>query len=887
LKKVRFGVLAALGAVVVLGAAPLSAQDAPMPAAAADGSATSAPPINSAPPVPAGTDSAATPGAAPAAVVPMPGTPAANSDATSSSPLETPSATSPVAPANVPSPNGAPAPAADAAGTAAAPAVLTTPPVSNAGDQPVTITADGDNSYIGDLATADDNVIITYKGDTIYADHAIYDRSTKVVTLTGDVRIYTGDRVYRGDVVTYNLDTKAMTSANFKSLDFPREIWGKDVSTPDQNHYRIHDANFTTSNEAHPSFHLEATTMEYRVADEVVMKNVLLYIGDVPVMYFPIFVQSLKDSRPVYQFDIGNSGKFGAFIDNKYNFVLGNNMRGTAELDYREKRGYAGGVDVQYYPTTKSDILLRTYYAQDYLYASPNPNFPRSHGDVDGNSNVFDGVPSENRYAISYQQHLNFSEDFSSIADLNKWSDPWVTRDYFPSEYQQQNQPPNFIEGVEYNPNFTMDLLVMPQANPFFQTTERLPEFGVDAKQQHIFNSPIEYSSTNSVVNFQQRFANTANFEYPQAYLFNSFPHEDAYDYYHPGTQNYQYNTAQQNDYSAFRYDTYQELSYAHQFFNFLSLSPRVGGRFTYYSDDNSDINDTYNNNGQTSDKVTNPKARLAVDAGLSGDFKLSRTWLDVKDPNLGIDGIRHVFEPFFDAEYAPSPTVSPNQIRGFDDRLYSTVPPPLDWTEYNSIDSIDKEAVVRFGAWNKIETKRDGQNYDLMTWQSYADADFDHNFSAANPNGTLSDWFNDVRIYPTPQFGFRTYTAFDIAGGKGGYNEIDNSVLWQPDPSLQITVGENYLNHSEVFPDGHTATVSLFYRLNEHWQIETVHSFEATTGHLQEQQYTIYRDMDAWKLALTASDTDDQGNGKGDEAIFFSLTLKAFPNYNLHTPHL
>ena len=55
---------------------------------------------------------------------------------------------------------------------------------------------------------------------------------------------------------------------------------------------------------------------------------------------------------------------------------------------------------------------------------------------------------------------------------------------------------------------------------------------------------------------------------------------------------------------------------------------------------------------------------------------------------------------------------------------------------------------------------------------------------------------------------------------------------------------------------------------------------------HLQLQQYTIYRDLDAWKLALTASDAQDE-NGKGDQAVFFSLTLKAFPQYNLHTPNL
>jgi len=766
-----------------------------------------------------------------------------------------------------------------------APIIATTPPVSNVGDQPVTITADGDNTMIGDIASADDNVVVTYKGDTLYADHVIYDRSTKVVTATGNVHIYAGMRVYRGDVVTYNLDTKAITSANYRALDYPKMLAGKSVTTPDPNHYRLRDASFTTSNRQNPSFHLEASTMEYRPNDEVVMKNVLLYIGDVPVFYFPIFVQSLIDKRPAYQFDIGVGGRFGPFMDNKYNFVINDQLRGTAEFDVREKRGYAGGLDLQYFPSLNSDILLKTYYAQDNLYTLPNPSVPNpvNHGNP-GNSQWFDGVPFDNRYRITYQQQLNFTPNFYSIADLNKWSDPWVTRDYFPSEYQQQNEPPNFIELVDYDPNYAVSLLASPQVNPFFQTTERLPEFDVDTKQQKIFNSPIEYTSTSSIVNFQQRFADTSNFQDPGDYIFNSNPRTTAYDFYHPGTQNYQYDTTQDNNYSAYRYDSYHEFSYNHQYFNFLSLTPRIGGRFTYYSDDNQNITDTVNNNGNPDDQITNSQTRFAADAGLSGDFKVSKTWLNVKDSALGIDGIRHVFEPFFDSEYAPTPTVTPNQIRGFDDRLYSTQLQPLDWTEYNSVDSIDKEAVVRVGAWNKIQTKRDGVNYDLLSWQTYGDADFYHNFSSSTPSSSFSNIFNDIRFYPTQQFTFRSFSALDFYGK--GYNEIDNTLTWSPDPSFSIGVGNAYINHSPIFQDSNDASLTLFYRINEHWQIETQHQLEAQSGHLQLQQYTIYRDLDAWKLALTASDAQDE-NGKGDQSVFFSLTLKAFPQYNLHTPRL
>jgi len=730
-------------------------------------------------------------------------------------------------------------------------------------------------------------VVVHYKDDVLFADHLVWDRSTNIMIATGNARLFSGSRIYRGDSITYNLDTKAITSANFTGADYPRFIAGQQITTPGPNHYRLTNAMFTTSNRQNPSFRLKASTIEYRPNDEVVLKNVVVYVGDVPVFYFPLLVQSLTDSRPTYQFQIGDSGQFGYFMDNKYNWVANDKMRGTVEFDLREKRGYAGGLDVQYFPAANSDILLKTYYAQDNLYSKTDQGFPNApaHGDI-SDHNVYDGVPFDNRYRVSYQHYLQFGPDFSSTADLNLWSDPWITRDYFPGEYQQENQPANFISLNQYNPNFTISLLASPQVNPFFETVERLPEFTVESKQQKIFGSPVEYTSQSSVVNFERKYADTTYFRNPLDYPYTSFPNNvpqaTAYNFYHPN-QMPGFDATQLNNYSAYRYDTYHEFSLPHQYFNFLSLTPRIGGRFTYYSDDNQNITDTANNDGLSSDKIRNSKARLAGDVGLEGDFKISRTWLNASAPNLGIDGIRHEIEPFFDVQYAPSPTVSPNDIRGFDNRLYSTQLQPLDWTAYNSIDSIDRQAVLRFGVWNKIQTKRDGVNYDLFTVQTYADADFDHNFSAATPSSTLSNLFNDIRFNITPQLTFQSFSAIDVNGNS--YNQIDNNFIWSPDPSLQFTVGDHYINHSPIFGDSNNVNLDLFYRINEHWQFEGQEQFEAATGRLQLQQYTIYRDLDAWQLGMTYSDSEL--NNVGDHTVYFSLTLKAFPKAHINTPRL
>ena len=78
---------------------------------------------------------------------------------------------------------------------------------------------------------------------------------------------------------------------------------------------------------------------------------------------------------------------------------------------------------------------------------------------------------------------------------------------------------------------------------------------------------------------------------------------------------------------------------------------------------------------------------------------------------------------------------------------------------------------------------------------------------------------------------------------------------------------------------------MDIFYRMNEHWQMEALEQFEATTGRLQLQQYTVYRDLDSWLLALSYSQSEI--NGVNDQTVFFTLTLKAFPQFELHTPRL
>ena len=72
-----------------------------------------------------------------------------------------------------------------------------------------------------------------------------------------------------------------------------------------------------------------------------------------------------------------------------------------------------------------------------------------------------------------------------------------------------------------------------------------------------------------------------------------------------------------------------------------------------------------------------------------------------------------------------------------------------------------------------------------------------------------------------------------------------------------------------------------LFLRLNENWAFRMAHSFEARDGTLEEQSYTVYRDLRSWTAGLTLRLRDNR-NGSDDFAVAFTFSLKAAPKFGV-----
>ena len=119
---------------------------------------------------------------------------------------------------------------------------------------------------------------------------------------------------------------------------------------------------------------------------------------------------------------------------------------------------------------------------------------------------------------------------------------------------------------------------------------------------------------------------------------------------------------------------------------------------------------------------------------------------------------------------------------------------------------------------------------------------------------------------------------SIDFVGGKEeerslafGYRyerSFDPAIIADPDTNGNIV---NYL------------TTDLIYRINEFWKARIYWRANLNKGYLDEQEYTLYRDLHCWTLEFTYDIRPYQNNKTITDQIFwFALRLKAFPDQPL-----
>ena len=704
--------------------------------------------------------------------------------------------------------------------------------------QPIEITATGDTNYQDGLATAHGNVAIHTGDSDIYADLAQYNPKTREVFAEGHVRIYRATGLFVGDRAIYNIDTKKIQAVAMRTDRSPYLVGGESVATISEGAFLVSKGTFTTHDSSNPDFRLQARTLRVYESDRVIFQNVTLYIKSVPVFWWPYLYQSLDDSFS-YMVSPAYLSSWGPSILSRVSMPITDDIKTQIRLDYRARRGVAIGFepDMRYGKEKKSWARMRTYFLRD-----ENP-------DINRTSEMRTGVP-HGRYRVSLQNRTDFTEDIHGTVDLTKLSDQYLLQDFYPGEFQINPQPDNVIAVTKSRPAYTLTAIGRFQLNNFFETTERLPEVVLDVARTPLFGGPIFYEGETGIANLHRSFASGSGFQ----------------------------------DYGTLRLDSFHQFLYPNTYFGWLSVVPRVGFRGTYYNETR-DLGKTIlapNPNPFIPDFLL-PDPTLAMplqeggstvrgvmNAGVEASFKLSRVWEDAQSRALGLDGLRHVIQPFTNFSWVSSSNSNPASILQFDRFEPSTQLRPIDFPQFTSIDSIDSWTIWRLGVRNRLQTRRDDLTVSWMDVETYIEVNFDNPLDKTQ----YSNLFNNIIFTPVPWASFGISSQVPVF--EKGFTEVNTYVNIQPVANLQISFGHRYLNQNPFFTNSSLYVLRGYYRINDNWGIGIQEQYEGTTGVLEQQRYSIYRDLTSWVASFGAIIRDN--GGVKEYGVLFTFTLKALP---------
>lgn len=729
------------------------------------------------------------------------------------------------------------------------------------GDAPVEITADGDTRFNQGVAIAEDNVQIHYGEYSIFCDYAEYNPDTRDVLLAGNIRVYTPERVLTGQRALFNLETKQMRALEFSGSDYPVYFQSFNFRSVNPKEFHIRDASVTTHDSSQPDFRIRPRGMRFYPDSRVILTNSTLYIGQTPVFWLPYLYSNLTNTG--FQFLPGYDSRWGAYLLLGYSFPVTEGVSGTVRLEERLEFGPSVGLDLDmtYGPENRNYGQL----SADYVFETKDVTTVEAPGEPPE-------TRTTNRYRVSFQQRLFLTDDIYATADINVLSDVDFLEDFYPGIYRVDPQPDNSLSLTKWDEDYTLSLIGRWQVNDFQDVTERKPELVVDFKQQPFFGLPVQYDGETGVASLSRAFSNDPFF-----------------------------NQTDFSDYTAARFDTYHQWSLPTKVFDWLNLNPKAGIRGTYYSQSGSFIMPS---GGETvldpvsgelmtvkptneSNPVNSPSATLVkkgsvfrpvLNYGLTISTKASRAFEQVQSRWLGLDGLRHVVEPYINYSGVYNMGPGPEDIYQFDRVVPSTQLLALDFPQFTAIDSIDTWNITRLGMAQRLQTRRNNATYQWFSWNTFMDINFDNPYSDA----AVSNAFNVFQFNPVPWTSLAVASQLPVV--TEGFTEINTQISFMPTRDLRFSIGHRYIDGNDYFTDDSQINFLAYWRINDNWSVSLYEQYEFNSGIMQYQRYFINRDLTSWVASLGAEVRDNMG---GDQQFGFLLmmTLKDAPGISFTLP--
>ncbi len=624
------------------------------------------------------------------------------------------------------------------------------------------------------LATG--NAKIVDKNYGVSADKIEFSQNQGYARTSGNVQAYTETTRITAYDIYVNFDKEAMNSGFVKFGTSPVFIESETLDSDDEK-VSLGESILYFGEPSRSSLSIYSDSINYDKKTEwLELHNVTVSVGDVPFFYVPYYGQHGLEKPP---FDVrlgaGYNDDYGAFFrsDIFYN-GLGDFSPGLL-LDYYGERSVLLGSGAEYETELANSIMsgwLKGAYIND-------------HGDEDVLGYDSLGRPiGRKRFFIDLRHKQIISDRIGITGNMSYWSDEFVTRDFRPDLFYNNQEPDNFGEAIYYGDFWTGSVFTRFAPNDWQTIQQRLPEVRFDLQ-------PIEILKTGA---------------YQSGYVSYAYLRE-----INPRTAYYKYNS---------RADAYYGITRPIELSPWSKFTPVVGGRATYYSRTVGDKGDYMRFLGQV---------------GFDAQMDIWGSW-DYQSKTMGIDGIRHHIIPQISYRYIPNAEQGNSRIIEIDDNYLTTYPPVLDLGDLRNTDQILTTNTMRFGLQNIFETRDSSYgSREIARFDIFQDVNFEKRRMVQRADEeSFSDLFINASVSPARWLTVGTYTRYNL--DHLDLPEINTYLSLYDGDAASVSFVTSYL-------DGYINqySVTADYRISERYKIYGQWNYDAKLCKMTRQVYGLW----------------------------------------------
>jgi len=709
------------------------------------------------------------------------------------------------------------------------------------------------------LMTFSGNVSVrTDTGLHFFADQAVLNSQQKSITLVGDVSIYQGNILHRGERAEYSYESRKLRVTALRSSIDPLLLETDEFASEERDGKQVfvgHDAGLTTDDSEEPSYWLRAKKVTVYPDDKVVFNNLRVYAGKTPVFWLPYLSQPVNSALG-YHFVPGARSTWGVFLLNTYGIMLGGQrdpltgdnkdawLLSQWHLDLRSRRGAATGLDLIDTRLADNPNLgwLKLYYMQD-----ANPTINRSASPLGSVDNHRWSIALQNLFPLAVPADTTGSWEVR--ANLTALSDRYYLEDIDPAVYRTNPNPDNTLGLYRRGDRTLVSLFGRFQLNEFYRSDTRLPELSFDQVLGPLFGGRVLHLGQTSAGIYQEKLSRDE-----VRGLRSKIAELPLLDGAIPGL------LAQLEEPAFTRFHTYHEFSAPLTYAKWLALNPHAGFGHTAYRNISGPLES---------------EERTLLHAGVDASVKYSRTYPDIQIPRWGVDGMLHIMQPYVGWSTVTSDDLD-DSLRPIDRFTFNTRPRSIRVGSFAAIDELQTWNIIRPGIRNKLITRRDEGSHEWLVLDTYTDVFI----TDPELNREVSNLYNDLRWEPLPWLQWDVETQFSLYSSGSGFKELATRGTIMPNENSEISLGYRILSSHPVLEDSNRIDLRAYLRLNDRWGIGTTQVWELDDNTPEYQQFTIHRDLNSWVASLGLSRRDNRG--REELGMILSLTLKDFPSASL-----